>query len=622
MSKRKQPSRRPATPQPVESKPATSPARLFLGIAFIVGVIFLVYWPSIHGDFVMDDDMLLTDNTLIKSPDGLHLIWFSTQPIDYWPITNSSFWIEWRLWGMNPTGYHVINIVLHIINCLLIWLVLTRLAIPGAFLAAVLVAIHSVNVESVAWISQQKNLLSLMFFLLSIGCFLKSEGLTNRWYGLSLLTFVLAMLSKGSVAVLPILLLLIIWWQSGKVTTRNLWQMAPFFAVAIALTAVNISFQTHGTENVIRSVTFAQRLAGAGGVIWFYLYKTFVPLNLSFVYPQWTIDVANPLWWLPLIGVLVVTVILWAQRPVPIGRTILFTWIFFCVALLPVLGFVDVGFMKYSLVADHYLYLAIIPIMALVAAAISRLLNAASQLLRSSTAVATIALISVMAWLCWTQSQLYAGPIKLYEATLLRNPDSSLVHANLSVDLINAGRIDDAVTHAQKALQITPDYGRAHLALGVGLTKLGKLDDAIVQYQQALENEPNLAEACNDLGTIYGMKGDLQKALEYTQRAVELKPYSFESQNDFGLALLSLQRYQEAIDHFQQAISLQPSSPDPFMGLLVAWSKLGRLDEGSTVARTGLVLAKSAGREDLANKFEQWLNENSANLANPPTQNP
>ncbi len=568
----------------METAAATSRLRIIAGIALIIGLVFLVYWPSIHGSFVMDDDLLLTDNPLIKSADGLQLIWFSSKPIDYWPISNSSFWIQWRLWRMNSTGYHVVNLALHVINCLLIWLVLTRLAIPGTFLATVLVALHPVNVESVAWISQHKNLLSLTFFLLSFWCFLKSDGLTNRWYWSSLFAFVLAMLSKGSVAILPVLLLMIIWWQTGKVTRGNVWQMAPFFAVAVVLTAVNISFQTHGSEIAIRSVTLAQRLAGAGGVIWFYLYKTFVPLNLSFVYPQWTIDVANPLWWLPLIGVLGVTAILWAQRRVPVGRAILFTWIFFCVALLPVLGFVDVGFMKYSLVADHYLYLAIIPVMALVAATISRLLNAASQWLRNSTALATIGIISVMTWLCWIQSGLYAGPIELYEATLKYNPDSSLVHANLSVDLIDAGRIDDAIAHAQAALQITPDYGRAHLALGVGLTKLGKLDDAIVQYQQALENEPNLAEACNDLGTIYGMKGDLQKALEYTQRAVELKPYSFESQNDFGLALLSQRRFQEAIDHFEEAESLSPNSPDPFMGLMVAWSELGHFDKASIAA--------------------------------------
>ncbi len=601
---------------------ATSHPRLVAGIALIVGLIFLVYWPAIHGSFVMDDDLLLTDNPLIKSPDGLQLIWFSSQPIDYWPITNSSFWIQWRLWGMNPTGYHVTNLVLHVVNCLLIWLVLTRLAIPGAFLAAALFAIHPVNVESVAWIAQQKNLLSLLFFLLSIWFFLKAQGLINPWYIWSLGAFVLAMLSKGSVAVLPVLLLLIIWWQSGKITTGNLWQTAPFFLVAVVLTAVNVWFQTHGSENAIRSVTFAQRLAGAGAAIWFYFYKAFVPLNLSFVYPQWTIDVTNPLWWLPLIGVLLVTAILWSQRSIPGSRTLLFAWIFFCVALLPVLGFADVGFMKYSLVADHYLYLAIIPVMALVAAAISRLLNAASQWQRRSTAVATIAMISVMAWLSWIQSGLYAGPIELYEATLMHNPSSSLVHTNLSIDLIDAGRIDDAIAHAQKALQLKPDYGRGHCALGLGLTKLGKLDDAMIQYQQALENEPTLAEACYDLGAIYGMKGDLQKAFEYTQRAVELKPYSFEAQNDFGLALISQRRFQEAIEHFQEAENLRPNSPEPFVGLVAAWSELGRLDEASVAARKGLVFAQSAGRMDLAKKFEQWLSENNGNRASPPTQNP
>ncbi len=165
---------------------------------------------------------------------------------------------------MQPTGYHVTNLLLQLVNCLLIWLVLTRLAIPAHFFAAVLFAIHPVNVESVAWIAQHKNVLSLLFFLLSVLCFLKVDGSYHRWYVLSLFLFILAMLSKGSVVVLPVLLLLIIWWQRDRITRHDLWQTAPFFAVAAVLTVVNIWFQTHGSENVIRSVTLAQRLAGAG----------------------------------------------------------------------------------------------------------------------------------------------------------------------------------------------------------------------------------------------------------------------------------------------------------------------------------------------------------------------
>jgi len=364
--------------QRAHSSPSLPRAWTWAGAALIALAVVALYWPAVHGGFVLDDDILLTNNPLIKSSNGLSRIWFSKDAIDYWPITNSSFWIQWRLFEMNPTGYHVVNLLLFIADCLLIWLLLKQLAIPGAFLAALLYAVHPINVESVAWISQHKNLLSLFFFLLSLLSFIKSESPDpalpskslrapssnqtrsrsswNRWYFLSLVAFTLSMLSKGSVAIMPLLLLGLAWWQRGKISKLDLWQSMPFFGISIFLTLVNIWFQTHGAESAVRSASFAQRLAGAGGVIWFYLSKALVPVNLVFVYPQWSIEVSNPLWWLPLTAAIALTAILFLicyRRPSSSARAILFAWLFFCIALLPVLGFVDVGFMKFSLVADH-----------------------------------------------------------------------------------------------------------------------------------------------------------------------------------------------------------------------------------------------------------------------------
>ena len=194
------------------------------------------------GSFILDDDLLLTGNAMIRAPDGLARIWFSTEPTDYWPVTNTSLWLEWRLWSASPNGYHVTNLLLHIVDCWLIWWVLAKLSIPGP-LAALLFAVHPINVESVAWIAQRKNVLALLFFLLAIGWYLNAEsdqkpedlanhrGLNLRWYGLSLTAFVLAMLSKGSVAILPLVLLLIAWWRRNKIARRDLLLTAPFFFV-------------------------------------------------------------------------------------------------------------------------------------------------------------------------------------------------------------------------------------------------------------------------------------------------------------------------------------------------------------------------------------------------------
>ncbi len=351
------------------------------GAALVAACVVAVYWPCLHGGFILDDDKLVTDNDLVRSPEGLGRIWFSTQPQDYWPLTNSLFWLQWRIWGSSPIGYHATSLLLHVAAALLIWRILRILKIPGAFLAALLFVVHPVNVQSVAWISEQKNTLAMVFFLLSVVWYLRAEEgreasdvarVSAKWYWLSLATFLLAMLSKGSAAVLPLVLLLIIWWRRERIARSDLWRTAPFFVVAIALTAVNFWFTTHGADIVVRDATFGQRVAGAGAAVWFYLSKALVPIDLVFIYPQWQILESKILWWLPALAGLAVTAVLWWRRNLPPAgwmRPLLFAWIFFCVALLPVLGFADVGFMKFSLVADHYQHLALIGVTAVVAAA-------------------------------------------------------------------------------------------------------------------------------------------------------------------------------------------------------------------------------------------------------------
>ena len=386
------------------------------GAFLIAAVVFLAYLPAMQGGFIWDDNLLVTSNQLIQAPDGLYRLWFTAEPIDYWPLTNTSFWLEWRLWGRNPTGYHVTNLVLHIAAALLIWAILQKLTIPGAFLAALLFAVHPVNVESVAWIAQRKNTLAMLFFLLSILCYLREEedrerteaqerrGFVGvgRWYGFSLLAFVLAMLSKGSVAILPLVLLWIVWWQRRRITVRDLARAAPFLLVAIVLAGVNVWFQTHGLGEVIRAASWVERLTGAGAVTWFYLSKALVPMNLIFVYPQWHIKTGDFLWWLPLSAALLVTAALVWRRHSPQaswGRPLLFAWGFFCLALVPVLGFTDVYFMKFSLVADHYQHLALLGVVALVAAGWSGWRHGTRGTARWAAIVAAIAVVGMFSLL-------------------------------------------------------------------------------------------------------------------------------------------------------------------------------------------------------------------------------
>ncbi len=586
---------------------------LFVGIAVLAIAAFAAYYPALRGEFIIDDDSLLTDNALVKSPDGLYRIWCTTEPVDYWPLANTTLWIEWRLWGLNPTGYHVTNLALHVAATLLIWAVLRTLAIPGGFLAALLFAVHPVNVESVAWISQRKGALAIVFFLLSILWFLREEdaragsekqthgegnqadrGLNDvhGWYWLSLLAFLLAMLSKGSVATLPILLLLIVWWRRRRVGAGDVARAAPFFLVAIVLTAVNLWFQTHGMDIVVRDVTFSQRIVGAGAVVWFYLSKALAPIELIFSYSQWQIDSHALLWWLPLAAALTVTLFLcWRSisSRTNWGRAILFAWLFFCVALLPVLGFADVGFMQYTLVADHYQHVGIIAVTALAAAAWSTWRTRSQGASRWLATVSAIAAVGILTFLCWRQSSLYRGPITLYEATIQENPSSWYVRNNLGIILRKQGRTEDAKRQFDEALRLKPDSPLTHYNLG-NLFKDENSQSAIEEYQRALQLQPVFYDAHNNLGIALLNSGRPKEAALQFSEAVKDRPYAAIARSNLGFALALTGQLPEAIEQLEEVLRLKPDLAPAHRNLGFALAKAGRPEEAIAQYRQAIEL--------------------------------
>src|SRR6185312_8724275 len=346
---------------------------------------------------------------------------------------------------------------LHAAEVLLLWRVLRRLRIPGAWLGALLFAVHPVNVESVAWVAQRKNLMAMLFYLASIYGFLRAgwpeeKGKSGRWYAASLAAFVLAMLSKGSVAILPLVLLGIVAWRRRLALRDALWA-GPFFLVAAVLAGVNVWFQGHhlvGAE-VIRHATFLERLLGAGAAVWFYLSKAVLPLNLTFIYPLWRIEVHQVLWYVPLLAAIGFTVWLWRR-----SRPALFAWLYFGAALIPVLGFTDVYFMKFSLVADHYQHLALIGVAALAGYGLSR------WRARDPRADAfAAALVASFAFLTCRQCLTYASAETLARETIRRNPGAWLAHDNLGVILGRAGRLADAEAEFREEIRLKPDYAEA-----------------------------------------------------------------------------------------------------------------------------------------------------------------
>jgi tetratricopeptide (TPR) repeat protein len=448
-------------------------------------------------------------------------------------------------------------------------------------------------------------MMSLLFFLLSILWYLKYFGLAPPrlaaklsmvhrplpadssfiphpssfyfWYWLSLAAFVLAMLSKGSAAILPILLLAIVWWLRPRwtvfISRWDIVRTVPFFAVAVALTAVNLWFQSHGEEVMVRNADFTERVLGAGAVVWFYLYKAILPFDLAFIYPQWQIEHGNPLWWLPLVGALAVTAALWRYRK-SWSRPWLFAWVFFCAALVPVMGFTDVGFMKYSLVADHYQHIAIIGVIALAAASWSVWRRRARGGERRAATVVAVVVAGTLAFLTYRQSEIYRDNIVLYTATLEKNPNCWMAQNNLGNVLIQAGRPRDAIEHCQRALELNSNYAKAHNNLGIALADIGRFSEAIEHYNQALILDPGYAEAHNNLGCALDHTGWLP----------------------------------EAIEQYEQAIRLKPDYDAAYSNLVLAYAKAGRSADAIAAARKAIELARSKGRTAQAEEIENWLN--------------
>ena len=624
---------------------------VFVGVAIIVVVAFLAYFPCLSGDFIWDDkDLYLTENPIIKAPDGLVRFWCTTESWDFYPVSNTSLWIEWRLWEMTSTGYHLTNLILHIAEALLIWIILRKLSIPGGFLAAIIFALHPVNVESVAWISQRKDMLAVLFFLLSILWYMKFDELARRpcsawyplaanlstvhrplsavssfilhtssfhlWHWMSFLAFVLAMLSKGSVAILPVMLLGIVWWLR-PLTKQDLLRIMSFFAVAAALTVVNVWFQRHGSGEIIRSADFAQRLLGAGGVVWFYLYKAFLPLNLLFIYPQWRIEPGNPLWWLPLSAVLIVTAILWLNRKTW-GRPVLIAWVFFCVALTPAMGFTDVFFMRYSLVADHYQHIALIPVIALLAAGFSlwhRSLQGKTH--RTATELAALVL-GILAFLTCLQSAQYSDEITLYTATVEKDPNSWMAHNNLGGVLWQKGFQQEAIDHFEQSLKLNPNYPQVHVNLGAALLHTDRRQEALDHLHEALKLKSNDSQALFVLGNAAREEGRLQEAIDYFRQALSAKPDYLDALNNLGLALVRAGRPREAIESYQAALKIDPDLFAIESNLGNAYIKMGQFRLAIEHFEKALELARSQGQTDLADKIEKSLISYRADLPNAP----
>jgi len=541
-----------------------------VGLLLIAATV-LAYQPVWHAGFIWDDDTFLVDNPVIKSADGPYRLWFTASTPDYFPMTSSMLWLEWRLWNGHPLGFHLVNVLLQAFSAVLLWRVLLRLKIPGAILAAGLFALHPVNVESVAWITERKNTLSMFFYLGALLAWLRFEDSgKGRWYGLALTGFALGLLSKTALVPLPVVMLGMAWWRRGRVKWNEVSRIVPFIVIAAALGLVTVWFQSHRTigNEIIRTDGFWARLAGAGWAVWFYLYKAALPINLAFVYPRWQIDGRNPLSYIPLILLVVVLVSCWRRRQTW-GKALFFGLGYFVVMLLPVLGFIDIYFMRYSLVSDHWQYFAIIAPIALAAAIIRKV------------PVLAAALLLALGALTWRQCGMYASQETLWPATLRLNPNCWMAQVNLGDVYLEQGKMDEGIRLLQQGLQLNPANVEGHLTLGLALLHQGKLDEAIAQAQKAHDLNPARGGPHFILGECYFRQNRFDEAVSQYQTALARKLQVGEAEAHYGLgsSLAHLGRTGEAVTEFEKSLQLRPDDAPTRLSLGDALLQEGKLDE-------------------------------------------
>jgi protein O-mannosyl-transferase len=593
--------------KPGDDQPHFAPPDRLLAMALVLVTVF-AYHPAWRAGFVWDDDFYVTHNPLLSAPDGLRRIWFSLDsPSQYFPLTYTTFYLERLFWGLNPAGYHCINILLHAANAVLVWRLLATLRLPGAWLAAALFALHPVQVESVAWISERKNVLMGFFFLLALLAWTKFIDETTkrpwRFYALALIFYALALSAKTTACTLPAALLLIAWLKKMPIGWRRLAQVAPFAVLGAAMGLLTVWWERfhQGTRGAVFSMGLVERLLVASRAFWFYAGKLLWPADLTFSYPRWTISASDPSAYGWLLATAALGVVIWRVRR-RLGRGVEVAVLFFAATLSPVLGLIMLYTFRYSFVADHYQYLACLGPLALAAAAIeggaccvlrvacrapaaeaagikgwrnerrkeadgslaaaapgnagdSGWLARRSLLLKPACCAVLLAILGVLTWL---QCGQYADVETLWRATLARNPGSWMALDNLGNALCERGAAVEAITLYRRALAIHPDFPECLSDLGNALSDQGKVVEAIAQYREALAIQPNFAKACYNLGNALIRRGEVVEAIAQYRKALSIQPRFVEAQDNLGLAFFQNGQTKEAIDAWQQALAIKP----------------------------------------------------------------
>jgi len=502
-------------------------ALLFLAAAAIVLAGWWIYSPAFHGGWLWDDNTNITENSLMRDPAALWKIWFAPQSLDYYPLQMSVEWIQWRWWGMDTFGYHLTNVCMQVLNGFLLWRVLRKLGLRFAWLGGLLLVVHPMTVESVAWIVEVKNTMSLAFLLLAFDAWIDWDARATPallWYGLSLLYFLAAMLSKASVVMFPVILLLHAWWRRGRVARRDLVASLPFFAVSLGLGVAALWLQRHRAMAalVVPMGGPFSRVAVEGLAAAFYFWKFVMPVGLMPIYPRWDVDPPSAAQFLPWLVIGGLAWLLWKTG----RRGVLFGLGVFLVDLIPVSGLFTVSFMRLTWVMDHLAYVPLVGLIGLAVAGLGAVFEGAPENRRAQIRIVSWVVVSAIVAALAFESHAYARTFSsgraYWTSAVERNPGAWAARYNLALILVEAGEFPEAIAHLEQAVRLDPDYTEAHVNLANALSQTGRYAEAIPHFERALQLDPANAVTHYNFGLALRALGRRDEARSQLLEAAEL----------------------------------------------------------------------------------------------------
>lgn len=586
----------------------------------LVGAVLWIHWPSLRGGWIGDDIWYIPNNPLMSDPWRLWKAWFAPGSwVEFYPIEESIQWFQWCLWHNDTLGYHLTNVVLHIINSFLLWYFFSKFGLKLAWAGALLFAVHPETVDSVAEIVELKNALSLAPFIIAMCFYLDyDETKSRRCYLWALTFFIVAMLCKITMMSFPFVILLYAWWKRGRITMEDIRASVPFFLVSFALVKTSLwsgEIYSHPIHNWDAGSDTSEsglfRLVLSGQVIAFYFSRVFLPIHPMAIYPQWPVDPAHWTSFLPWPILGLALVFLWSKRRTW-GRNALLGVGFFLISLSPFFGFQYISYMNATWILDHMLYIPIIGLIGLVAASCERIENQLPSPVRPWSTACFFAIAALLTF----QSHVYASQfvneetlarynlqytdeagmhsnlgvqlvlrgaldeaLKEFQEAAREKPNSALVYSNIAGIYLNKGQIDKAIDAYYQCIAYAPDRGESHAALADTLFQADRLPEALVEYQKAADLKLQPARMYCRIGEGLFKEGKAEEGLKAFQRAVDIDPTLALAQYNLAKGLCQIGQVDAGIKAYERAIQLYPNYAPAHNNLAIALVHQGHMDQ-------------------------------------------